>query len=316
MPAQVLKMAKYGAYRMRAALVMACLFCVDVFSAECSWPLPNQDQTENVWPYLSNISIGGIFADSVTLRAGQYEGLPFAPGGHARPQLRLWPELLISADLDDKAGDEKIGLLSETSGGSGERVYLIVATYEQGTYHALPAGLLGDRVKVRSMQVRDRQIMLQIIEAGPSQPMCCGTQLAEMNWHLQDGQLVPMDHRVQGELSLETLQGKQWYLLDRPGDRINAMHPSCTRLHLQGDQINLEVNGRLYTALINETSPGNVAIANIRPDLGNSAEPDERLVSQLMAVSQYSFRAGRLLLSGNAKERWLSFEFVALPEGN
>ena len=298
---------------MRLLMIIACLYCFDAFATECSLPLPNQDQTEQVWPYLANISVSAVFDEPVTLRAGQFSGAPFVPDGHSRPELLLWPELLLSADLDGEAGDEKIGLLSETSGGSGERVYLIVAVDEDGQFRALPAALLGDRVKVRSMEVRERQIILRIIEAGPNQPMCCGTQLSRLNWQIEDGQLVLKERLVEGELSLDAIQGQDWYLLDRPGDRLNAMHPSCTQLNIQGNRFNMKVNGQTYNGIIDETLPGHIVISDVMPEVRAADTPDTRLASDLIAVSQYTFRAGRLLFSGKTKERPVNFEFAASP---
>ena len=289
-------------------------FSTSVFAAECSLPLLTQDQNEQVWPYLANITVNGIFDEPVTLRAGQYQGMPFVSDGQSRPELRLWPELLISADLDANPGDEKIGLLSETSGGSGERLYLIAALWRQGQFRALPAVLLGDRVKARSMEVRDRQIILQIIEAGPNQPFCCGTQLSQMTLQLEGGRLIQKAHIVQGELSIDTLQGKHWYLLDRPGDRLNAVHPSCTQMHLQGRHVSWEINGQTYSSIVNEASPGRITISDVTPEPLANGLPEARLAAELMAVTEYTFRAGRLFLQGQGPKRSLGFEFAPIPE--
>ncbi|MGY6277262.1 hypothetical protein [Methylomonas sp. MgM2] len=294
-------------------VITLCLLSTGVAALECPLPTSGQNHSERVWPYLSNIIVSGIFDEPVTLRAGQYEGLPFVPGGQSRPQLRLWPELLASADLDGQGSEEKLGLISETSGGSGERVYLIVGAERNGEYRALAPALLGDRVKVRSMEVRDRQILLQIVEAGPEQALCCGTQLSQLNWQLQDGQLVLKERLVLGQLSLAVLHNAQWYLLDRPGDRLNAAHPSCTRMHIDGDRLYLEVSGQSYHAVVDEISPGHISVSGVSPEPSSADTPDARLASELLKSSQYTFRAGRLLLSAKDKDRWMNFEFAAFP---
>jgi len=300
--------------RAQALLISACCWCMAVDAAECSIIAVNKDQTEQVWPYLSNISVSGVFEEAVTLRAGQYEGAPFVPDSHVRPQLRLWPELLLSADLDGKAGDEKIGLLSETSGGSGERVYLGVANKEGDSFRALPAELIGDRVEVRSMMVQDRNIVMQIIEAGPNQPMCCGTQSTQLIWRLEDGHLILRERLIQGELSLELISGINWVLLDRPGDRLNAVHPSCISLRIQGNRIDLEVDGHSLNGTITETSPGQIVISDVMPELQSNETPYARLIADLITAERYIFRAGRLLLSGNGTDRSVNFEFAAYDE--
>ena len=163
------------------------------------------------------------------------------------------------------------------------------------------------------MEVRDGRILVRIIEAGPDQPMCCGTQLSQLAWQVENGRLVLKDRLVQGEVSLEILQNKQWYLLDRPGDRANAVHPSCTRLRILANQLVLNVNGQSYSAAVNEISPGHIVLSDAALDLNNDDTPYVRLVSDLMTVSQYTFRAGRLLLSGKVKDRRMNFEFVTSP---
>lgn len=289
-------------------------FSTSIYAAECSLPLSTKNQNEQIWPYLANSTVKGVFDEPVTLRAGQYQGLPFVTGGQSRPELRLWPELMVSGDLDGKPGDEKIGLLSETSGGSGERLYLLATVSEQGQFHALPAVLLGDRVKVRSMEVHDRQIILHIVEAGPNQPFCCGTQLSQMTWRLKGGRLILKTKTVQGELSIDTLQGKHWYLLDRPGDRLNSLHPSCTQMHIQGRQVRWEIDGQQYSGTINETSPGHIVISDVLSEGQADETPQARLANDLMAVTEYTFRAGRLYLQGRAPKRALSFEFAPITE--
>lgn len=283
---------------------------------EC--PIPKLSETDSTagWQSLSSINVSGVFDQAVYLKHGQYQGQAW-PDSHSRPELRLWPELFATGDLDGQAGDEIVGLLSETSGGSGERVYLLAAQTTGGLNQAWPAALLGDRVKVRALWIRDRQIVLDVVEAGPDQPLCCGTELTRQIWRLDNDSLSLMEKQHQGQLSIQAWADARWYLLDRPGDRLQAVHPSCTYLSLEGNQIVFEVSGRRYLGKLTEHSPGRINISDITSDEAGSnngiALPQNSLLKQLAPVNQYSFHAGRLLLVGFENQRVLSFEFAIMP---
>ena len=72
-------------------------------------------------------------------------------------------------------------------------------------------------------------------------------------------------------------------------------------MHIQGQQIAWEVNGQSYNGSIHETSPGHIVISGVISELHADSTPDERLLSKLMAVNQYTFRAGRLSLLDKIK---------------
>jgi hypothetical protein len=283
---------------------------------EC--PIPDLSETDAAagWQFLSSIKVSGVFDQAVYLNHGQYQGQAW-PDSHSRPELKLWPELFAIGDLDGQAGDEVVGLLSETSGGSGERVYLVVTQMAGNSNQTWPAALLGDRVKLRALSIHDRQIVLDVVEAGPGQPLCCGTELNRQIWRLDNDKLSLMEKQLQGHLSIRAWAGARWYLLDRPGDRLQAVHPSCTYLSVEGNQIVIEVSGRRYLGKLTEYSPGRINISDITSDdAGNNngmALPQNSLLKQLALVNQYSFRAGRLLLVGFENQRVLSFEFAIMP---
>jgi len=84
------------------------------------------------WDHLGNTSYEGIYDAAVQLADGRYEGEPFAPGGASRPTVTLVRELRLVADLSDDPGQEAVVLLSETSGGSGSRLYVAVVGMRDG----------------------------------------------------------------------------------------------------------------------------------------------------------------------------------------
>ena len=285
-------------------------------AAECPIPYITETSSVNGWQSLSTQKIIGVLDQAVYLKHGQYQGQPYVAGGHSRPELRLWPELFAGGDLDGLVGDEIVGLLSETNGGSGEQVYLVAAKAADADT-AWSAALLGDRVKIRSLSIRERQIVLDVVEAGDNQPLCCGTELNRQLWQLETDRLSLIEKQPQGRLSIRTLAGVRWYLLDRPGDRLQAVHPSCTYLSVEGDQIGFEIAGQRYYGKINEHSPGRISISGIASAEAHSGDlavsPNSKLLKQLASVNQYTFRAGRLLLVGFDKSQTIRFEFAVFP---
>jgi len=87
-------------------------------------------------------------------------------------------QLLASAtgDLDgDDRADAAVVLASNT-GGTGTFVDLFaLLDKEDGAYARGPASL-GDRVKVDSIRVHNRTVLVHLLTHGPDDPLCCPTQ--------------------------------------------------------------------------------------------------------------------------------------------
>jgi hypothetical protein len=262
---------------------------------------------------LAEASVVGVYDHPVRLSEGQYVAPPFVAGGHSRPMLRLWPELFAIGNLDGEPGDEVVGLLSETSGGSGERVYLLAAKLSGDTLVALPAKPVGDRVKVRALQIEDRKIILDIVEAGEQEPLCCGTTLTREIWTLHpDGPRLAYNIS-QGRLSLRVIEGRTWQLVDNGA--IDAVADSdCTTLAVSAEKITGSDRGQRYTGRIVETAPGQIAISDLTGSTAPGHEaPDARAkayLELLASVTQYTFLAGRLTLVGTQAGRPVMLKFA------
>jgi hypothetical protein len=141
---------------------------------------------------LENLEYRGIYDQAVKLSAGQYSGPPFVEGGASRPTLVLQTQ--ASGDLDQDGVADAAVLLVENSGGSGSFTYLAAVLNANGIPVNTSTILLGDRVKVQSIQVADNQIHLSILTHAPKDALCCPTQEAEMKFLLKAGQLVPLEN--------------------------------------------------------------------------------------------------------------------------
>lgn len=272
--------------------------------------MPGLNANNNLWRALSHLEVTGVFDHPVRLQNGVYQGRPYSPEGHSRPELRLWAELLASGDLDGQPGDEIVGLLSETSGGSGERVYLFAAKPDQDSYAPWLALLVGDRVKVRSLTVSNQKISMAVVEAGSNQPLCCGTEMNHKVWQLQNQQLVLAESQYQGPLSHQSLQGKRWYWLDKPVDKPEVNQPGCVYLAFAGDQIIVQIDSRSVSGDIRESQPGHIQISGFGINDNDLKTSERQLLKNLMSINQYTFRAGQLLLTGLLITQPISLEFA------
>lgn len=104
----------------------------------------------------------------------------------------------ISVSLLDEAAFGQIDgqpaaavVLAINTGGSGTFIDLAVVTFEDGTATNVATTSLGDRVQVNSVEIaEDGSIVVDMVEAGPDDPLCCPTQHVIKTFALQNGELV------------------------------------------------------------------------------------------------------------------------------
>jgi heat shock protein HslJ len=250
---------------------------------------------------LRSATVNGIYeSGGVTLRDGVYEGPPFAPGGASRPTVRLLEPLTTSGELDGGSGDEIVALLAENSGGSGEQIYLAVFRPQGSSLANVATALLGDRIKLRRLDVDAGTIVLDVVQAAPGEPMCCGTQLARKTYRLESGRLTQVRSQVVGRLSLAAISRVEWVLQEMNGKPIVDGSRAPT-FAIQGDTASGFAGCNRFSGAIKETAPGTISLGDLAAtvmaceDAQTSIE-DEYLRS-LRRVSSYTFLAGRLALS-------------------
>jgi hypothetical protein len=305
--------------RYLALALILCLLGDSGYASVCPEPERTTPQGAAMWRRLAEASVAGVYDQPVRLSRGQFIGDPFIAGGHSRPTLRLWPELFATGEMDGVSSDEIIGFISETSGGSGERVYLLVAKTSGDTLSTLPAQLVGDRVKVRALQIKDRQIFLDIVEAGKQEPLCCGTTLTRLVWTLQPEGLRLVEKISQGQLSLRIIEGRTWQLVGN-GTTEPRTDSDCTTLTISSGKITGYIGGEDYTGTILESAPGRIAISHLVGLVGTRQETPAALESAyfslLSSVTRYTFLAGRLALVGIAAGRPVMLKFAPARTGS
>lgn len=268
---------------------------------------------------LRNGTIHGIGEGPITLRDGAWEGEPFQPGGASRPRVTLWDQPIAVGDLDGRSGDEVAAILSASTGGSANLVYVAVfGRRDDGRPTPVVAALVGDRIKVHAMSIAERQVTLDIVEAGPGDPACCPSRVARKSYILQGAALVPVVSTAGGNVSLAELAGTEWTLSsldDRPLPA-GAQPPTI----LFGDARVSGFGGcNRYTGTVAAKRPGTLSVGALATTKMACAAPamdaEERYLAALAAVSQCALVAGRLQLRGtlDGTSRTLTFERRPAP---
>ena len=255
---------------------------------------------------LSNATYTGTEGGPVSLLNGSWEGKPYVEGGASRPTAGLLDDVYYTGDFNGDGVEEAVVVLWRNGGGTGEYSYVVVMAREKGGIENIGTALIGDRVKLRSGKVVDGKIILEVLQAGENDGMCCPTMLATRTWSLHDGQLEESEIEVTGKLSLATLAGTEWVLT----------HMNREETLMDGAEVTLAfADGRIagksacnrYSAGIEEgENAGNIKIGQ---SMGTKmACPNELMkvereyLEALSHVSSFSFLAGSLVLSGQKED--------------
>lgn len=246
-------------------------------------------------------TIEGIYEGrAVTLRDGAYEGQPYVEGGAGHPAVRLIKSMTASGDLDGAPGDEIVALLAETSGGSGERIHLAVFQLRDATLVNVATVEVGDRVKLRRLSVEGPTVVLDVVQTGPGEAMCCGTQLARKTYRLESGRLQRIASQVVGRLSLAAISRLEWVLDEMNGKPLGQGAEPPT-FSVNGDVASGYGGCNRYSGPIQESAPGKVSLGDVAATMmacdDSQMSLEDEYLRSLRQVSAFTFLAGRLALS-------------------
>jgi heat shock protein HslJ len=161
---------------------------------------------------MESLTYYGIFEEPVTLSEGRYEGEPYAPESALHPAVSLLPYLTFGGDLTGDGVDEAVTFLNANTGGTGNFLYLAVVAKEEPGLRNLATAFVGDRVQIRNGIVEPGRIVLEVVQAGPNDGMCCPTQLATREWTFENETLVEGETRDVRTMSLDALADSEWRL--------------------------------------------------------------------------------------------------------
>lgn len=82
-----------------------------------------------------------------------------------------------------------VAMLISSGGGSGTFYDLVLMIRGPDGWMHMDTASLGDRVKVHSIALAGREIIVDLTEQGPDDPMCCPTLRRTKRYLVQDGHL-------------------------------------------------------------------------------------------------------------------------------
>jgi heat shock protein HslJ len=251
-------------------------------------------------------TVSGVFDQAITLANGRYEGAPVAEGAAARPTAMLWEPTLTFGDVDGSPGSEAIAVLSSNSGGSGEFVYVAVFGMRDGQIVNLGTAPVGDRAKVRGVWLEKGRIVMDLVEVGPKEAACCGTQLARKTYALEGGALKQTASDVMGTVTIGTIAATEWQLEQIDGQPVAAgVKPPV--IHFEIDGVRGFAGCNRFTAPVKEVSPGVIevgaAAATKMACPPEQMDLEQKFLAQLGKVSGYTFLAGQLALTWTEKDK-------------
>jgi heat shock protein HslJ len=258
--------------------------------------------------YHGIVEAGGV----VTLTRGQWQS-------KSRARVTLVRTSRIVGDFDGDGVAEAAVLLAASGGGSGEMIYLAVVGRRGNVLQIKGTAPVGDRVQARDLRVDGRRIVMDAVQAGKADAMCCPGDLMIRSWQLQASKLKEGAPKRAGRLSLATLAGTSWTLLAWGRDAVVPGDPKVT-LQVDGDRLSGLAGCNNYFATGKAgTAPGDVTIGEVGSTRKMCAAPamavETRFVKQLTAARKMSFAPGHLHLTYeiDGKTDTMVFELSARP---
>jgi heat shock protein HslJ len=238
----------------------------------------------------------------ITLVDGRWEGEPVVDGGAARPSVHLADDFRLAGDLDGSGTDEAVVLLGQSSGGTGTNVYVAIAGRVDGEVSNRATALVGDRVQVRDARIENRRIVLDVVQPGPADAMCCPGELATRAWVFDDGRLSEaLPAVVEGRLSLDTVADAEWVLRAWAWDEPASNKPEVTLTFSDGRFAGSAGCNRYFASASAGSSPGDVTVgqagATRKACSDSIMATEDRFLKQLAGVRKFGFVATRLALT-------------------
>jgi len=262
-------------------------------------PTPTIDQ-------LRAATVSGVFEQPVTLAGGRYEGPPYEAGGASRPGLMLWEPSVHYGDVDGTAGSEAVALLSATTGGSGEMVYLAAFGVRDGALVSLGTVPVGDRTRVQSVWLEQGKVIMDAVEIGPDDAACCPTQVARKTFGMEGGALKQLSSEVRGVLALSMLAANEWTLVEMDGQPLPA-GVEAPLIHFERESVRGFAGCNRFNATVKESKPGEIEVG---PAAGTkmacpppAMEIEQAFLAGLGTAKRYTFVAGQLALSWQDGDR-------------
>lgn len=114
-----------------------------------------------------------------------------------RVHVTMLPRYAVG-DLDGDGRPDAAVVLATNTGGSGVFETLVAVLDRDGEPVHAASAYLGDRVRVGRLAIEERLVVLELIEHGPGEPMCCPTVSAERRFRLDGHVLTEVGAKREG----------------------------------------------------------------------------------------------------------------------
>jgi heat shock protein HslJ len=172
---------------------------------------------------------------TIKLRNGEYRE-PSAPGAASPLVVKLtdWRAFGVMNGRDAAAA-----VVVTNPGGSGTFYDLALFFKEEGGWVNIDTVLLGDRVKVQSVDMRDNEVVVSMTTHGPGDAQCCPTQVQTQRFAVQADRLVARDGETTPSIGKHDIVGPVWRWVRTQYTDGTAQHRSAGTagytLHLRPD---------------------------------------------------------------------------------
>ena len=271
-----------------------------------SQPSPSRDAAKLTPPTLAalqNLTYQGLESapGPVALVDGRWEGEPLAPGGAARPRVHFVRDFHLVGDVDGDGQPEGVVLLGASGGGTGDLIHVAVVARRDERWQNVATAVVGDRVQLRAARLAGGGIVLDVVQAGVGDAMCCPGDLVTRAWKFTGAGLTEAPAVPTGRLSLATLAGTEWVLRSWAWDEAAPSEPEVT-LVVEHDRFAGRSGCNRYVAPVTaDAMPGALRLGPAAGTRMACPEPaagvELRFLSQLQGVKRFGFMAGQLALS-------------------
>jgi heat shock protein HslJ len=272
------------------------------------------------WQEAANATYGGVFDEVTTMADGLWEGEPFVAGGASAPHAGLVDDFRLSGDLDGDGAEEAVVLLWSSSGGSGTFDYLAVLDRDAiGTVINRATAPLGDRVKVRAAAIEGGRVVVDAVQAGLDDAACCPGQKMRRTFVLEGEKMREASTEDQGRLSLADLEG-EWKLLRFGPDEALPADVEITLEFADGAIAGKAACNRYTAGVVPGDMPGTLSLSGPMAMTRMMCPPplmdwEQRYSAALEGLQQFSFVAGRLVLSWRGDDDAGTLTFIRAPAG-
>lgn len=259
------------------------------------------------WQEGANAAYAGVFDEDIVMADGIWVGEPYVEGGASAPRAGLAAGFLLAGDLDGDPSEEAVVLVWSSTGGSGTFDYLAILDRDaDGAVINRATAPLGDRVKVRSAAIEGGRVVVDVVQAGPEDAACCPGQKMRRTFALEGEAMQETSTEDEGRLSLADLAG-EWKLLRLGNDEAMPEGIEIT-LQFQDTTIAGKAACNRYTGSVAPgDSPGSLSLAGPMAMTRMMCPPllmewEQRYAAALEGLAQFTFVAGKLVLSWRADD--------------